>query len=76
MTEAEKKTWQDFQRHSCASAMWYSGKYDATEIANKLDHSEATSRQYYKSKLVSKADAQRYLKIRPSTIGEKIIKIA
>ena len=76
MTEAEKKTWQDFQRHSCASAMWYSGKYDATEIANKLDHSEATSRQYYKSKLVSKADAQRYLKIKPSTIGEKIIKIA
>jgi len=76
MTTEEKKTWQDFQRHSCASAMWYSGKYDATDIANALDHSEATSRQYYKNKKVHKTDAERYLQIRPSTIGEKIVKIA
>jgi len=76
MTTEEKKNWQDFQRHTCASAMWYSGKYDATDIANALDHSEATSRQFYKSKLVSKMDAKRYLQIRPSTIGEKIVKMA
>lgn len=76
MSLEEKKSWQDFQRHTCASAMWWSGEYDATDISNKLDHSEATSRKFYKNKLFSKPDAQRYLKIRPSTIGEKIIKIA
>ena len=76
MTTVDKKRWQDFQRHTCASAMWYSGKYDATDIANALDHSEATSRQYYKNKKFHKTDANRYLQIRPSTIGEKIVKIA
>lgn len=75
-TYADMKSWQDFQRHTCASAMWYSGKYDATEIANRLDHSEATSRSFYKNKKVSKTDAIRYLQIRPSTIDKKIVKIA
>lgn len=75
-TMADKNSWQDFQRHTCASAMWYSGKYNATDIANALDHSEATSRSFYKNKKVFKADAIRYLQIRPSTIGEKIVKIA
>jgi len=76
MTTAEKKEWQDFQRHTCASSMWRSGEFKWEDIINQLGHSDSTSHNYYKSQKLSKADAKRFWQIRPSTVSEKIVKIA
>jgi integrase len=76
MTTAEKKEWQDFQRHTCASCMWRSGDFKWEKIIEQLGHSDSTSHAYYKNQKLSEADAKRFWQIRPSTIGEKIVKIA
>jgi integrase len=69
MTTEELKKYQDFQRHTCASAMWFSGEWEHVDLLNHLDHREDTSHKFYKNKMVSKADAKRYLQIMPSTIS-------
>ena len=76
MTTAEKKEWADFQRHTCASSMWRSGDFSWEDIINQLGHSDSTSHNYYKMQKLSKADAKRFWQIRPSTVSEKIVKIA
>jgi len=76
MTTAEKKEWQDFQRHTCASCMWRAEDFRLATIVNQLGHGIETSKDYYLNTALSKADAKRFWQIRPSTIGEKIVKIA
>lgn len=76
MTTAEKKEWQDFQRHTCASCMWRSGDFNWEKITEQLGHSDNTSHNYYKNQNLSEADAKRFWQIRPSTVAEQIVKIA
>jgi len=76
MSKKEKKIFQDFQRHTCASSMWRSGDFELPKIVNQLGHDIQTSQQYYLDTELSAQDAKRFWQIRPSTIGEKIVKIA
>jgi len=76
MTKEEKKRWADFQRHTVASCMLRSTDFRLEDLVNQLGHSIETSKDYYQNTALSKADAKRYWQIRPSTIGEKIVKIA
>jgi integrase len=75
-TTKEKKKWADFQRHTCASSMWRSEDFTLETIVNQLGHGIETSKKYYLDTELSKANAKRFFQIRPSTIGEKIVKIA
>ncbi len=72
----EKKKWQDFQRHTCASSMWQSEDFELPTIVKQLGHGIETSKQYYLDTALSTKDAKRFWQIRPATIGEKIVKIA
>ena len=72
----EKKKWQDFQRHTCASCMWQSEDFELPTIVKQLGHGIETSKQYYLDTALSTKDAKRFWQIRPATIGEKIVKIA
>jgi integrase len=76
MTKEEKKEWADFQRHTCASCMWRAEDFRLATIVNQLGHGIETSKDYYLNTALSKADAKRFWQIRPSTVSEKIVKIA
>ena len=76
MSKEEKKEWQDFQRHTCASCMWRAEDFRLATIVNQLGHGIETSKDYYLNTALSKADAKRFWQIRPSTVSEKIVKIA
>jgi hypothetical protein len=56
--------------------MWQSEDFKLSTIVKQLGHGIETSKQYYLDTALSTKDAKRFWQIRPSTIGEKIVKIA
>ena len=66
----------NFMRHSCASYMYKSDRYSEKYITDNFGHSKTVLHGSYINRRVTKAGANRFLDLKPSTKDEKLVKFA